>query len=523
MSRRKPVRAVPRSGREPAPAPAIQPGAEPATRPGAEPATRPDAEPARGPGAGRARGLLRGYPDFRRLWIGESVSQFGSQVSMLAVPLTAVLILHAGTFQVSALTALGYAPFLIFGLLAGVWVDRVRRRPVLIAADLLRAVALASVPVAAALQVLGLAQLYAVQFVVGLGTLVFDVAYQSYLPSLIGRQRLVEGNGRMEASRSVAYSVGPSVAGYLVQALTAPVAILADAVSFVWSAAWITAIRGREPAVPAPAAPRALGREIGQGLRLVFGHPALRALALYSAASTMVLSVYNAIEVVFLVRTVGLSAAGVGLLFSAASVGAVLGAFAAGPLCRRFGQARTIVGAGLTGNASMVLVPLTAPGARLAFFGVGVGVCSLCVVIFNVVTVAFRQVLCPDALLGRMNATMRVLSWGTVPVGALIGGALGTALGPRTTLWCGGVGGLLPVLWLLRSPLPRLGGPASPGDPAPGGSASSGGTGSPGCSISPGGPISPVRGSPGGSDVPDGAPTGPGGDALELGKLGFHE
>lgn len=420
------------------------------------------------------RGLIRGHRDFRRLWIGETVSQFGSQVSMLAVPLIAVLTLHASAFQVGVLTAMGYAPFLIFGLFAGAWVDRARRRPVLIAGNLLRAAVLAVVPVAAALGVLNLALLYVVELSVGLGTLFFDVAYQSYLPALISREHLVEGNGRLEASRSTAYALGPGIAGYLVQALTAPVAVLADAASFVWSAAWISAIRLREPPVPAPTRPRALIREVGEGLRLVAGHPALRALGLYSACATMFLSVDQAIEVVFLVRTVRLPAAGVGLLFSVASVGAVLGAFAAGPLGRRFGQARTIVGAALVGKAFLLLVPLTGPGPRLALFATGTGVCSFGVVVFNIVAVAFRQRLCPDRLLGRMNATMRFLSWGMAPVGGLLGGAAGTAIGLRATLWCGGAGGLLSVLWLLCSPLFRVREPAGPGGTVPAGGAGAG-------------------------------------------------
>jgi MFS family permease len=409
------------------------------------------------------RGLIRRHQDFRRLWIGETVSQFGSQVSMLAVPLIAVLTLRAGAFQVGVLSAVGYAPFLVFGLLAGAWVDRARRRPVLIAGNLLRATVLAVVPVAAALGVLNLAVLYVVQFAVGLGTLFFDVAYQSYLPALIGREHLVEGNGRMEASRSTAHALGPGIAGYLVQALSAPVAVLADAASFVWSTAWISAIRRREPPVPVTPQPRALTREVGEGLRLVAGHPVLRALGLYSACATLFLSAEQAIEVVFLVRTVRLPAAGIGLLFSAASVGAVLGAFAAGPLGRRFGEARTIVGAALAGMAFMLLVPLTGPGPRLALFAAGTGICSCGVVVFNIVAVAFRQRLCPDQLLGRMNATMRFLSWGMAPVGGLVGGAAGTAIGPRATLWCSGAGGLLAALWLLRSPLSRVRGPAGPG------------------------------------------------------------
>jgi MFS family permease len=397
------------------------------------------------------RGLILGHPDFRRLWIGESVSQLGTQVSLLAVPLIAVVTLRATAFQTGLLTAIGYAAFLLLGLPAGAWVDRVRRRPVMIAGNLLRAVLLASVPVAAALDVLSLGQLYVVVFAVGVCTVFFDVAYQAYLPALIGRAHLVPGNGRLEASRSVAYTVGPAAAGYLVQVLTAAVAILADAVSFVWSASWIAAIGSREP--KPVAGRRALHREITVGLRLVLGDATLRALALYGATSVLCLACGQAVGVVFLVRTIHLDAAQIGLLSSIGGLGAVLGALVAGPLTRRFGYRATTLAVPLVSNGFLLLVPLTGPGPRLALYAIGTAVTSCGIVTYNVVAVAFRQRLCPDHLLGRLNATMRFLAWGTFPLGALLGGALGTAIGARRTLWLEAAGFLLSALWLVASPL----------------------------------------------------------------------
>lgn len=406
-------------------------------------------------------GLIAEHRDFRRLWIGETVSQLGSQVSMLAVPLAAVVALHAGTFQVGLLTAMQYLAFLLVGLPAGAWIDRMRRRPVLMASNVGRAALLAWVPVAAALHLLGLAQLYLVVFGLGLGTVLFDVAYLAYLPVLVGRERLVEGNARLEASRSAAYAIGPGLAGLLVQALSAPIALLVDAASMLWSTGWVAAIRRPEPhpgrpephpARRTPARRRAMAAEIGDGLRLVTRDPILRVLALYGTVSVLFLSGERALEVVFLVRTVHLAPGGVGALFSVASLGSVLGALVAGPLSSRVGTVPTILGVTLVGNAAMLLVPLTVPGAGLALFAVGAGICSCGIVIYNVVAGSYRQTRCPDGLLGRMNATMRFVMWGAAPLGATLGGVLGSTLGPRTALWAATGGGLAAALCLLRLP-----------------------------------------------------------------------
>lgn len=387
-----------------------------------------------------ARGLIRNHPDFHRLWLGQSISQLGSQISALAIPLTAVLALHAGTFAVSLLTTLQYLAFLVLGLPAGAWVDRIRRRPLMITSDLTRAGVLASVPVAAALHRLTLPHLYAVVIVMGLCTLLFDVAYQSYLPGLIHREQLVAGNGALEASRSVASVLGPGLAGWLVQAVTAPIALVLDAASFGWSAAWLAAIRQPEPQ-PTPARHREMPRDIGAGLRLVFGNPTLRALGIYGTAAVLALAVEHAIEVVFLVRTVRLTAATIGLLSMLGSLGAIVGATTAPRTLARFGATRTMLGTATAAMTFRLLIPLTGPGPRLVLFTLGSAVASYGIVAFNVVSVAYRQQLCPDHMLGRMNATIRFLSWGAMPLGALLGGALGTLIGLRGALWVSAAGG----------------------------------------------------------------------------------
>jgi MFS family permease len=401
----------------------------------------------------RAPGLLRRHHDFRLLWTGQTVSQFGSQVTLLALPLVAIRQLHASTFAVGLLTTAEFAGFPLVGLPAGAWVDRMHRRPVLVAADVGRALALASVPVAAMLDVLTMAQLYAVALVMGVLTVFFDVAYLSYLPALVGRDDLVDGNARLEMSRSTAQVAGPGLGGGLVQVMTAPYAVLVDAVSFVVSALSVGAIRGREgPLERPPGGPR-LRQEIGEGLRYVLGHPILRSLAVSVATFNLFSATFDAVCVVFLARTLHLSAGVIGLLFTVSALGSLTGAVLTGPISRRLGSARTIWVAPLLTYPWFLLVPLTTRGVGLLLFVVGTVVAFAGTVVFNVGAVSFRQAICPPRLLGRMTASMRFLSWGTPPLGGLLGGWLGGRYGVRSALWVSSVGVLLSVPWLVWSPL----------------------------------------------------------------------
>jgi MFS family permease len=396
-------------------------------------------------------GLWR-HRDFRRLWIGDSLSQFGTRIGVLAVPLVAISTLHATTFQVGLLVALESAAFLVIGLPAGAWCDRMRRRPVLITADLVRAVLLLSIPAAALADRLTLAHLYAVVTCHGVATVFFDVSYQSYLPALVGRRHLVEGNGKLEASRTVALAAGPAAGGYLVQWLTAPVALAADAVTFLWSALWLARIRTVEP-VPDRARRAPLRTEIAEGVRFVFRHPVLRAITLQGATAVLFLSASQAVLLVFLVREIGLAAGTVGLLMTIGSAGAVAGALVTTRLTRRLGQARSMIAYVAIASLAEFMIPLTAPGWRLGFFVVANTIVAALIVAFNIVQVSYRQTICPDHLLGRMNATMRFVMWGMTPVGAVLGGALGTAVGARNTLWITAMGLVLPVLWVVFSPV----------------------------------------------------------------------
>ena len=399
------------------------------------------------------KGKLRGHRDFRLLWGGETVSELGSQVSLLAIPLLAVRTLHATTFQVGLLTAASTAAFLIVGLPAGVWVDRMRRRWVMMAADLGRVLALGSIPVAYALDALTMVQLIVVTLVTGVLTVFFDVAYQSYLPSLVGREHLVEGNAKLTGSAQVATVAGPSIAGGLVQAIGSSYAVAVDSLSFLLSALAVAGIRTPEPrpVVPEGGHP-SLRHDMAEGLRFVFHNPLLRAIACTTASSNLASGIAAAVEVVFLVRTVHASPAVIGLLFTIGGVGGVLGALVAGPLARRIGGARATI-VGIFTNVGALLIPLTQPKAGLLLFGIGMLFVSFGAVVYNINQVSFRQRLCPDRLLGRMNATMRFVVWGVLPIGALIGGVLGTVIGLRTTLWIGAAGEAVAGVWLLASPM----------------------------------------------------------------------
>jgi MFS family permease len=400
-----------------------------------------------------AKGVLFRHRDFRLLWGGETISELGSQVSLLALPLLAVRTLHATTFEMGLLTAASTTAFLIVGLPAGVWVDRMRRRRVMITSDLGRMLALGSVPVAYVMGDLTLAQLFVVTLASGILTVFFDVAYQSYLPALVGRDHLVEGNAKLTGTAQAAAVAGPSVAGGLIQAIGGSNAVAVDSVSFLFSAAAVTAIENPEPRpeVPDGGHPKIV-HDMAEGLRFVFGDALLRAIAATTAFSNLFAGITAAVEIVFLVRVVHASPGEIGLVFALGGIGGVLGALAAGPLARRFGGARaTIIGIG--GNVGALLVPLTTAGAGLLLFGFGMFLIGFSAVVYNVNQVSFRQRLCPDRLLGRMNATMRFVVWGVLPIGALIGGVLGSFAGVRPTLWIGAVGEAVAGIWLLTSPM----------------------------------------------------------------------
>lgn len=366
-----------------------------------------------------------------------------------------MLVLHASTFAVGLLTTATYAAFLVISLPVGVWVDRLRRRPIMIAADIGRGLTLASVPIAASFGDLTMTQIYIVGLIQGVGTVFFDVAYMSYLPGLVGRGHLVDANAKMQASQSVAQASGPTVSGVLASLFTAPIAIVADAVSYGISVVSLLAIREGEPA-PTATKSSNIRREMWEGLRFVARQPILRMIAGATATANLFISAFFAISTVFLVRQIGLSPAVIGLLGSVGAVGGILGALAATPLRRRIGSAR-IIWISMTVMAPFgLLIPLAQPGVGLVPYVVGLFVISIGSAVYNVNQAAFRQLLAPAELLGRVNATVRFVVWATLPLGGLLGGALGGAIGNRDAIWVAAIGTLLAPVWLIASPLRHL-------------------------------------------------------------------
>ncbi|MFD5886125.1 MFS transporter [Streptomyces sp. NPDC060334] len=405
--------------------------------------------------------------DFRLLLAGAATGQLGAQVTLVALPLVAVLELDAPAFQVGLLTAAETAAFLLVGLPAGALVDRMRKRSLMIRADLVRAVAMASIPAAALAHALTMAQLYVVALVIGVATVFFDVAHQSYLPQILPRDQLVAGNGALETVRSTAQVTGPGVGGGLVQLVGAHLAVVADAIGYLLSALFLLRVKQPEE-TPEPAAGASLRKEIAEGVRFVFGHPLLRVIALTTGLANLCTAVLMATQTVHLVRVVGLEPGGLGLVLSASAVGGLLGALCAGRLAARLGQARVILLSVLVTGPFALLWPLSGHGlSGAALFAAGSAVVSFGAVVYNIAQVSFRQGLCPPRLLGRMNATLRFLMWGTLPLGALIGGALAQSHGSRTALaWCA-VGILAVPLPLLFSPLRRMRDLPGPQDDAP--------------------------------------------------------
>ncbi|MFC6086605.1 MFS transporter [Sphaerisporangium aureirubrum] len=396
--------------------------------------------------------------EFLKFWSGEAVSQMGTQVTQLALPLAAVYQLDAGSAQLGLLNAAGYAPFLGAALFIGVWVDRRRRRPLLIASSLGRAVLVAGVPLCAALGVLSMEYLYVTALLAGTLTVLYDVSYQSYLPDLIPRERLVEGNSKLQATNSVAQIGGPGLAGLLVGWLTAPMALLTNAVSGLVSAATLLAVRRPEPRPVVPPGRVSTWRGIREGLAQVFRVGEIRAIALQAGTYNACYLAMQTVFVLYAARELRMAPGTIGLLLSVGAVGSLLGAFAAGPLKDRLGLGRALLAELALCCAAPALLPL-APGATpagyamfaAAFAGTGAG-CTMS----TIHAVSLRQAITPPHLLGRVNAGCRFLAWGPLPLGALAGGRLGDAIGLRATLAVTAVAFLSPLLWVVFSPVPAL-------------------------------------------------------------------
>jgi MFS family permease len=435
------------------------------------------------------RSLFFRNADFTKLWIASTISLFGTQISLLAIPVIAVLILKVPPFEVALLGTFEFLPFLLFTLPAGVWVDRLPRRAILIAGDFGRAVLLATIPIAYALGVLTIYQLYAVGFCMGIFTVFFDVADQSYLPTVLERDELIDGNGKLQAAFSTAQLLGPPTGGGMVSLLTAPFAVLLDAISYVVSAVLILTILGPERATTASAQRSALSaeetaespsaaaslaaessvaggppaqtrrgirQEVAEGLRFVLGHRYLRNIAATTGSSNLFSNILFSIFPVYVYVNLTLTPDVVGLIGGGFGAGALLGAVIAGRAGERLGTGPAIVLSIAIGGIGGLAVPLATHDNALWLISGGFFLGGFGQVVYNVNQVSLRQAITPEPLLGRMNATMRFLVWGTIPIGQVIGGLIATFFGTHTAIVVGAIGGLVAFLPVFLSPVRSL-------------------------------------------------------------------
>ena len=402
----------------------------------------------------RFTGLWRDQ-EFLKYWTASAISDVGSQITALALPLIAALTLAATPWEMGALTAAGTAPIVLVGLFAGVLVDRLRRRPVLIFADVSRAALLLTIPVASVLGVLRIELLYAVAFLVGVLSLLFDVAHLAFLPTLISRDDLMDGNSKLEVTAASAQVVGPGVGGALVGFMGAPFAVVLDALSFLASGWLIKRVRRVEAARPPAEVRPGVWSEIQEGLRAVFAQPILRALMGCSATFNLFGRMFLAVYVLYMTRELGLGPLGVGLVLASGGLGSLAGALVGAPATRRFGFGPVLIASALGFGLTGLLVPLAVLFPRVA---VAMVVGSefgqwMSILVYYVAAISLRQAMTPDRLQGRVNATIRFVVGSALPLGALAGGALGGVIGLPLTLVVAELGALFGVVFLVLSPV----------------------------------------------------------------------
>lgn len=393
--------------------------------------------------------------DFRLLWVGESVSGLGNSVTAVALPLIAVEVLDADSTAVGLLAAAVWLPWLLVGLPVGAWVDRIRKRPLMMACDLVAGAALLSIPSAVWLDALTLQHMVVVALICGAAAVCFDTAYHSYIRIVLDGRDLLEGNAKLQGSESAVRVAGPGVAGLLAQAFGAVTGLLADAVTFLISVVCLKRIEVVEPD-RAPDEERApLRRQIIEGLRFVGRDPYLRPMVTWGAAINMALMGYQAVQVVFLVRTVGLNPALVGMLLTSGGVGGIVGALMASRFSRRFGSARGLLLLQAVTAPFALLMPMTTAGPGLLLFAMGGFLVGIGISVANIVVGSFRQTYCPPHMLGRVVATAMMINHSTIPVGSLLGGVLGDTVGYRPAMWI--MTGLVAPCWLIlvMSPMRR--------------------------------------------------------------------
>ncbi len=402
----------------------------------------------------RLTGLWR-HPDFARLWLGGTISRFGSQITFLALPLTAVIVLDATPLQMGLLAAAGALPSLVFGLGAGVWVDRRKKRPIMIATDLGRAMLLLIVPLGAFLDILLIEHLFAIALAMGVLNMLFDIANRSMLPALVTRSELVEANSKLAVGSSASEVAGPGVGGILVQLLTAPVALIADSLTFLASALAVKSIRAPEPEPePSPDA-QTFVRDALRGLDLIRRSRVLLPVAGVIGSIAVFNAMFEAVWVLYVNKALGLEPFTFGIMFSMGGVGLLLGALVADRFIGRVGVGRAIViGVVIVGLSDLATPLVGGPIAVIvAVLTAASFLFSMAATISSVALVSLRQAATPIQLQGRMNGAINTLEVGLVPIGALLGGVLGQTIGMRETLFLASAGEIAAVLWIIFSPV----------------------------------------------------------------------
>jgi len=401
------------------------------------------------------RNVTSGRAAFRWLWAGQTASVLGTAVSGLAIPTIAIVGFGATPLAVGVLSTVQFAAFPLLGLVAGVWVDRWSRRTTMLVADIVRALALASIPVAWSAHVLGFAQLVAVAACVGAASVFFDVAYVSLVPSVVESERLERANARLEFTNSAAQIAGNGLAGALISLVGAPLAVVVDAASYIVSVLTLAALRVRETHRDAGAAQQPFMTELREGIAAVLASPAIVRVAGATATSNLGIAMMTAVGLLYFYRVLHLSPAIVGALFAVANLG-FAGALFAPRIARRFGAGRTMTVALSAALLSQFLLPLAQFVPPLPVLFAAELAMSACVPVYNITQVSLRQRLIPSDKLGRVVATLRTVMWGTLPLGTLIGGALGSTIGIVPTLIAGAVVAACAIPWLLTAPIRAL-------------------------------------------------------------------
>lgn len=403
----------------------------------------------------KERSALWRHGDFLNVWAAETISVFGSQFYLIAMPLAAVIVLDATPFEMGLLFAIEMSPFLLFGLLAGVLADRRRRRSIMIISDFARAIILAAVPITWYFDVLCWPVMFVVAFLAGMFTAFFDIAYQAYLPVLVKRDLLLDANSKLETSRASSQVAGPSIAGLVADAIGAPFAIAANSVSFLGSAAFLLRVKKKEVLEKVSDGKSVIG-EIREGLDIVFSNRMLRGIAGCTSVGNLFGSMAFAVIVLFMEDSLELSPTLIGVLFAIGSAGAILSAMTSSRITSSIGVGKAIViSAALFGLPTSLMAFAYAENAIVVMAPL-LFVNGFLMVMYNVNQISLRQAITPERLQGKMNATMRFLVWGVFPVGGILGGIMAEAIGMRTMFLISGIGVTLSFLWVYASPVLKV-------------------------------------------------------------------